>query len=210
MRSHRYKLLLGKRCAACLTMISTAVVSLYAQAPVSVEGDGELRDIEGPIDIPLFTKGEWIALWTVFALVVLLLSWVLLRYLRRKSIQPIPSPSKVALQEIDTIAAQINRTEDQVFCTALSDAVRHFIERELAIPAPEITTEEFFTKFSKHPQIPDRSAQKLEKFLSLCDQVKFAQKRLSMEERRFLAEEARSIVLALNRLELDSKEHTAL
>jgi len=128
----------------------------------------DIRDIKGAVPIPL--SPWW---WGAFAVVLALAAAVFWWWKRHqlKSVTPSvtpPTPYEIARQALQQLRED-NPPVD-VFYTRLSDIVRHYIEGQFGLHAPERTTEEFLAE----AHLPSDYMTLLSAFLTECDLVKFA------------------------------------
>lgn len=133
----------------------------------------DIRDIRPLVDVPL--GWEWLT-WTVVGLIGALVVWRLYELWKNQPPRPpkLPnvSPEQKAHQQLD--AALRLLMEPKVFCSAVSDAVRVYLEDRFRFKAPERTTEEFLSELQKSPRLNDEQKKTLADFLERCDLVKFA------------------------------------
>src|SRR5688572_20443767 len=100
-----------------------------------------LRDIKPPVHIPDY----WLYLWIALGVLALaLIGYLVWRYWLKKALQPKPVPvlpphvrARRRLKEAMTLIA-----EPKLFVSAVSDAVRIYLEESFDLRAPERTTEE--------------------------------------------------------------------
>ncbi len=139
-----------------------------------IEGDSELQDIAGPLDVPV-PWWQWaIGGVAVVALGALLLHWI---RQRRRATEPAPAPPhEIALASLDALVSTSLLADGDVdaFYRRLSAIVRHYIEGRFGLHAPERTTEEFLREISGLPLISTRHQALLRDFLQCADMVKFA------------------------------------
>ena len=144
-----------------------------AAPPTTVMSTNDIRPIKPPVFVP--NPWTWI-FWTagiLFALALIvtaLIVWIS-RQKRRAIIPPVP-PHVRARQKID--AALLLIGDPRVFCIAVSDAVRIYLEERFNLRAPERTTEEFLRDLQKTSALTAQQKQSLGEFLEQCDLVKFA------------------------------------
>ena len=145
----------------------------------------DIRDIKGLVPVPHS--------WWWLCLLVLLLVLVLLLFWWRKRRQPTaatemvapPSPFEIALAALQRLRQDAPPADE--FYTRLSDIVRHYIEGQFGLRAPERTTEEFLAEAT----LPAQQMTLLGVFLREADLVKFARLRPGKDdmERAFRAAE---------------------
>jgi hypothetical protein len=159
------------------------------------EATNGLYDIKPPVEI----VGGWESLkWVLIALAVLgavaaLVAWLLLRRKERRAAAPPEiSPHARARQELLQALGLIGQPKP--FCTAVSNAIRVYLEARFQFHAPERTTEEFLNELrNTHLLLPDQK-DSLGDFLKRCDLVKFARYEPREAELRDLHDSAMRLV----------------
>ena len=141
--------------------------------PTAVTGTNDIRGIKPPVEIP--SGWAWLY-WTAGALlVVALVATVILIWLaklKRRAIPP-PVPPHVSAR-LKLEAALLTIGDPRAFCTAVSDAVRVYLEERFELRAPDRTTEEFLRDLQKTSALNEAQKASLSGFLEQCDLVKFA------------------------------------
>lgn len=111
---------------------------------------------------------------------VLLLGWALLRRWRAALAQPPPAltPEQWALGQLAELEAQrlLEVGDARGFYYRLSEIVRAFIERQVGLAAPDMTTEEFLHAAASSQRSAALDASRLRAFMEACDQVKYARR----------------------------------
>jgi hypothetical protein len=142
----------------------------------------DIRDIKGLVPVP----HSW---WWLLAIVAFgAIAWWLWR--RKRPAVATETPVPLSAFEIALAALQRLREENppvEQFYTRLSDIIRHYIESQFGLRAPERTTEEFLAEST----LPGASMALLSTFLQESDLVKFARLRPGRDdmERAFDAAE---------------------
>lgn len=165
---------------------STATALVPPPGPMAgAGGTNELRGIKPPVDIPL---GPWP--WIIGALALSLLGLLVWLWLRRqRRIRPaapaVVVPAHVrAKQKLDQALGLIS--DPRLFCIAVSDATRVYLEERFELRAPDRTTEEFLLELQRTNHLfPDQKTT-LGQFLEQCDLVKFARSEPTETELRAL------------------------
>lgn len=152
---------------------------------VIVEGELELNDIKGPLDVP-FSWWEWFKENWYWVLGGLLLAggiiWLFVYLLRQKPEQvsvvftkPVDPPHEIALRALEALKAEQLWQQGKVkqFHTELSDIFRSYLEKRFNIPALEQTSDEIIRSLRTVPIAKSLKAQ-LQEILMLTDLVKFA------------------------------------
>ena len=163
--------------------VPITVDSALTAAPM---GDGDLpqvaaeasslRDIRGPIDIPLTAWLLWISLGAVATLSLIALAlWAWMRTRRRVAAPPIP-PHVLARRQLDELEAEslLEHRSFQPFYFRLADILRHYIEGQFGLLAPRKTTPEFLTDLRTCAIFEHDQQQLLSNFMRCADMVKFA------------------------------------
>lgn len=129
----------------------------------------DIRDIKGFVPVP----HSWWWVWVLLAVAGLLVWWLLRRRKVTTVTEMIPSMTafEIALAELQRLREENPPVEQ--FYTRLSDIVRHYIEDQFGVRAPERTTEEFLAEASLAPS----QMNLLGAFLQESDLVKFARLR---------------------------------
>lgn len=139
----------------------------------ALDATNGLRDIKAPLVIP--TGWEW--LWWVLGFMVLgaLVAGLVLYFLtRRRQIvaPPLIPPHLRAKGRLEDALALMGQPKP--FVTAVSDALRCYLEERFSFRAPERTTEEFLHELKRTELLLPDQKESLGDFLQRCDLVKFA------------------------------------
>jgi hypothetical protein len=141
--------------------------------PGSDADTNDIRGIKAPVEIPNAWAWLW---WLTGALALAALCWWLWRRRKRKKSDPPPAvvipPHERALERLREALALMGQPHP--FCTAVSDAVRVYLEERFELRAPERTTEEFLDELQTSALLSYDQKQTLGEFLMRCDLVKFA------------------------------------
>lgn len=155
--------------------ISSETLTIPVESVLQNPESADLLDIAAPVDMP--------APWWWWALLVLLLAvavgaaWWLWKRRREKLTAPrVVPPHEIALSALDALLSDslLASGAVEMFYLRLSDIVRHYIEDQFSLRAPEQTTEEFLAAMSRGPQIRRDHQSLLRDFLQRADMVKFA------------------------------------
>ena len=145
---------------------------------VQAEAASDIRDIEGPVNLPR----KW-PIYTIIisVVVVLLIIGLLVYFLRKKKkkksdISPRRPAHELAYEMLGNLKKKnlIKQHKIKQYYFELSLIVRHYLENRFDIKAPEMTTEEFLLKIKESKELFSRHRESLKSFLSHCDMVKFA------------------------------------
>ena len=135
----------------------------------------DIRDIRVPVEIPYF----WILLGV---LLCALAAGIYIFYSRKKKsevpvvIVPRRPAWEIANERLTTLAGKNYPAKGmfKTFYGELSDIVRHYLEDQFHIRAPEMTTEEFLNHMKITAVLKTEHKEILKDFLNGCDMVKFA------------------------------------
>ena len=154
----------------------------------------EIRDISAPIDV--FPWPLWMVLVGagVLLLMVGLLTFGIVTYLRRRPAGPPPSPRTMAMRELESLRPQIPTLDPYEFSAKVSDVLRKFIEVQYGLRATHQTTPEFLASLSGSSEFGDKDRELLEQFLERCDLLKFAHVEASSTDSAILHERAVAFV----------------
>lgn len=170
----------------------------------SVGGDdsGDIRDIHGPLGLPMSTLR--MVLWLVLPLVAVALLYTLARRLRpkkggesRAALGPLARPPhEVALEALDVLEASplLGSGQVKAYHIEVSDILRSYVEGRFGVDALEMTTVEVLAGLER-ACAPERFRDGLSAFLAQCDMVKFAKVRPAPDQCRQVLELGRRLVL---------------
>ena len=135
----------------------------------------DIRDLKQPVVIPNGWAWLW---WTLGAIAVATAAWLLWKRWKQRRAQAALEPVIVIPPEIRA-RMRLNEAlaligQPQPFCTAISDALRAYLEERFSLHAPDRTTEEFLTELQSSQRLNDEQKKALAGFLNQCDLVKFA------------------------------------
>jgi hypothetical protein len=147
-----------------------------------VESATDIRDIRGPIAI----RNDWLlpAAIAAAALLLLALAWIAWRRWRARPRKVrVPPPEEVALDRLRAARALLDPARAREFASAVTGAVRLYVEARFGVAAPRRTTEEFLqsalgetrASLAEHRPL-------LEDLLRRNDLVKFARAPLAATE----------------------------
>ncbi len=164
---------------------ATALSGLVASAPLEatvtsvLEGTPDplkFRDIKDVVDLPE-ASGPALPAWVTWSLTggsVLALAGVAILVWPTRDRQLSPhawAETELARLEQDDLIA---RGEIQLFYFRLTDIVRQYIERQIGIAAPKLTTVEFLDQATRDESLSQPQQNLLRGILTLADYVKFA------------------------------------
>tara|TARA_B100001123_G_scaffold450557_1_gene621958 strand:- start:4162 stop:5157 length:996 start_codon:yes stop_codon:yes gene_type:complete len=171
---------------------------------VSVGADetGDIRDIRGPLGIPLGVMR--LALGTLILLVVAMLLYMVARWLWSRGDEPVrpalePPPLRpaheIALEALEALERSplLERGQVKDYHIEASDILRTYVERSFLVTALEMTTHEVLASLQQAGV--DKSFRSgLREFLEQCDIVKFAKVRPDTDACCRLLEDGRGLV----------------
>jgi hypothetical protein len=176
-------------------MNTNSALIVPAQPPVTTNAvPPAFRDAMKPlISIPNF----W--LWIIFIAGILVLAvaaWFFWRYWRRKAAMirltpPVP-PHVHARRMLEHALSLIS--EPKPFSTAVSGAIRVYLEQRFQFHAPDRTTEEFLYELQESNLLTTDQKLSLAEFLASCDLIKFAKYEPTETELRALHASALRLV----------------
>ncbi len=133
----------------------------------------ELRPLKPLADIPI---GPWPWIAGIIAVAAMVLLWWWLRRNAGRSLpanpEPIIPPHVRARQRLEQALGLLS--DPRLFCIAVSDATRLYLEERFDLHAPERTTEEFLYELQRTHHLTAGQKETLAQFLERCDLVKFA------------------------------------
>jgi BatD DUF11 like domain len=186
--------------------VDTLATDAFGIRVVSVGADkgGDIRDIRGPMSIPLSVLR--IALWGLAVVAVALAGWWINRRRlgRRRTPVPVAAPAaparpphEVALEALARLEASplLERGQVKEYHVEASDILRTYVRGRFGVDAPEMTTDEALEGL-RRAGVERRLRDELRRFLDPCDLVKFAKVRPTPEASR--------ATLSLGRLVVES------
>jgi hypothetical protein len=176
-------------------MTTNSALIVPAQSPVAPNAaPPAFRDSIKPlIAIPNF----WLWVFGILGVLALAVAgWFLWRYWRKKAATirmtpPVP-PHVQARRMLEHALSLI--AEPKPFSTAVSDAIRIYLEARFQFHAPDRTTEEFLYELQESNLLALEQKQSLAEFLASCDLIKFAKYEPTETELRALHASALRLV----------------
>ena len=153
---------------------------LADQSPVTDSSTTEmLDDISGPIELADPLPWKTIGAWTLFALIILVLIFFIVKNLRKQNVSTVTAGQK-SLLALDNLAQIKGEKTSILYMEKISELLRIYIEERFQLQSTRQTTQEFLLSVS-HPrtieEIDTRLAQhkeSLQDCLELSDMAKFA------------------------------------
>ena len=196
-RGSMLSLVLGALLWATPLWASTAMVPpvparTFAAAPAPLSATEDIRDVRGPMPIPLWWR--WLAVGGG-AVLLAGLGTVAAVVIRRRRAKPL-KPYERALLRLEQAQPLAVAGQVREYAGAASDAVREYIEERFLLQAAHSTTEEFFDGILAQAKAPlGAHRESLQEFLGACDLAKFARLPLPREQMVSLNDLARRFVL---------------
>ena len=135
-----------------------------------------LRDIKGPVDFP-FNLNLFLLIG-IFVVVLVLALWIFRRGKKAKPAPALPLKSAydTAWEQLEALKAKdlIAQGKIKEYHIEISDIIRHYLENNFKLNAPEMTTEEFLNSLREGARLETGHKDLLREFLGYCDLVKFA------------------------------------
>jgi hypothetical protein len=181
--------------------VQTLSTDRFGIEVVSVGADegGDIRDIRGPLSIPVGVVR--VSLWLLLVLgAVAAAVWLFRRSRRGDDVTvasaPPPRPAhEVALEELARIEASpmLERGQVKEYHIEVSEVLRSYVERRFSVPSLEMTTREVVAGL-RRGQAPPDFIDGLARFLDQCDMVKFAKVRPTADASRAVLALGRELV----------------
>lgn len=176
--------------------IETEAIPITVNGALGTAADaGGIRDIRGPVEIPLVNWVLWILLGGS-SVILAGASIALLVVRRRARVVPEVLPHELARQRLDELESEglLEQKCFQPFYFRLTDILRHYIEGRFGMLAPTSTTSEFLHDMDGSALLEGQQQERLRGFLRFSDLVKFALHEPPVEEGHEALVMARSFV----------------
>lgn len=171
------------------------VAALTTPPPSSSPPPVEIRDIAPPVDVFPYPMWMVVVAALITAVILGLLGWLLVRWLRNRPGTPPPSATEIALGELEQLRQRVNELEPYAFSIAVSDVLRTFIgNARFRLPATRQTSPEFLAAISGSPLFSAEDRTLLGRFLERCDMIKFARVQATSDDNVELVESALAFV----------------
>jgi hypothetical protein len=152
----------------------------------------QFHEIAPPIEY------SFVPTWVIFlaSFVGLCLVGLIVWFFKRKprSEQPPKLPREIALEELESIAAEIETANPYLFSIRVSDILRRYVTNQYALPVTRQTSVEFLTTLAESSPFSPNEKSLLEDFLNRCDLIKFARYEATSADSQLLLEEATRFV----------------
>jgi len=173
--------------------VLVGVASLLAQE----KSAADIRDVKPPEEVPFDWRPYGIAAAVVLAVGLLGAGlFYLLNRPRRQRVVPPPPPYEIALTALNRLRARalIEQGQFDAYYVQLSSIVRHYLEDQFHLRAPEMTTEEFLSVLARDGRLVAPHRRLLSEFLSQADLVKFAKHLPTLKDSEAAYEAAKRFV----------------
>ena len=159
---------------------------------MSIFAAEEFHDIAPPVDYSLIpTWAVFVA--TFFALAIIgLIVWLIAR--SRHQAMPAKSARDRALEDLERMADEIERSNPYQFSIRVSDILRGYVTEQYNVPVTRRTSVEFLEGLTKASPFSEDEKLLLEDFLTRCDLIKFARYEATTADSRQLLDEAMRFV----------------
>lgn len=167
---------------------------------VGTDESGEIRDIRGPLSIPMSLLR--MLLLALGPLLLIALLYTVARRLRSRDEEPAPARAalerpahEIALEALSSLegSGMLERGEVKEYHIEVSDILRTYVERRYRVDALEMTTREVLLGLER-ARVDDSFREGLSAFLEQCDMVKFAKVRPGPDQSRQVLELGRRLV----------------
>ena len=175
---------------------------------VNVNPQEEIKDIKSPFQAEM-TFMDYVSLYwktTLLIVVIIGVAAFLVWYLSKRKVtsavqkiiqKPVIPPHVIALEKLEKLEQEKAWLKDDVktYCSALSETLREYIEKQFNTIALEQTSQEIMLSISPLGEIDKSQKDNLKQFLETTDLVKFAKHKTLPEENKQLFEMAKKFVL---------------
>lgn len=155
--------------------------TLFQVYKFKVDESADIKDIKSVLKAPVSFRE--ILPWIIGIIVLLIASWLIYRYIKRRPVKTVEDPVRVqklpawdlALQKLDTLKAEQlwQKGEIKEYYTRLTDILREYFEMKYNVAAAEMTSSEIMMAMNKH--INDiQVLNSMQTVLFLADMAKFA------------------------------------
>jgi hypothetical protein len=166
-----------------------------SSGPAATPAPPQIRDIAPPVDV--FPYPPWMVATAIAVAAILLglLIWCVVSWIRRRPAPPPPSAATIALRELEKLRARAGEIEPYGFSFAVSDVLRKFIsDAKFKLPATRQTSPEFLAAIAGSQLFTEDDRSLLGHFLEKCDMIKFARVQATGADNSELVESALAFV----------------
>lgn len=176
--------------------IKTNEVTIEVKSLLPKAGDIEdIKDIIGPVGLPM---SQWV--YVTVAVLLIIASGLAFVFLKKRKkevdIQPPKMAHEIACEALNALKMKdyIKQKKIEPYYVELSDIIRHYLEDQFNLKAPEMTTEEFLNTVKDDRTLSYDHKSLLRDFLSHCDMVKFARYHPNEKEMELVYESAERLI----------------
>ena len=173
--------------------LQQAVAVQGITAPEAPDPLAELRDNSRLVEVP-WPEWVWWAIGAGSLLVVALIVWATVRFIKSRPKPLPPTPRELAMRALNTLRGKMLDAEPYAFSVEVSDVLRTFISRHYALFATQQTSPEFLASIASSPRFSPQDREALAVFLERCDLLKFARVEAGSGENMELLREAEAFV----------------
>lgn len=153
----------------------------------------EFHDIAPPVDYSLLPT--WVIFSAAFVTLALIggVIWWIQRWRARRPVRGLSARDR-ALQQLASIAQEVEVTRPYEFSILVSDILRRYVTEEFQLPVTRQTSVEFLSALGKSAAFSADDKTLLDHFLNRCDLIKFARYDATRDDSRALLDEATQFV----------------
>lgn len=169
-----------------------SVLPLTPHPVAELKGDNRQHQLLNTLEQPAINRStlqehtfpwHYIAIYLTTVFLIFLMGKTLRKlWKRRAPVSQAPNPKETALKELNSLTEKTLAFDP--FYTRLTQVLRTYLEGAYAIPASELTTEEFLAYLSKSETFAPAKKEQLKQLLQHADRVKFAQQPSSEEQKQ--------------------------
>ncbi len=150
----------------------------------------DIRPLAPPVPVLPYPMWMIVAAAVGAALLLALLVWGLVRYLRSRPAPPPPTPRQKALAGLEALRGGVTATEPYPFSIEVSNVLRTFVTGEFRVSATAQTSPEFLAAVANSPSFSEADKELLAAFLERADLIKFARVHATAADSEHLLEQA--------------------
>ena len=166
--------------------LETEALNITVASVLAPDAEPILQEIAGPVTVLDPTPWGWYSFWLLLVIVALATAY----YYRFVHVAPGPPPPPPvpphtrALEALEAIQREklVEKGLYKEYYIRVSNVLRHYMEEQFGLHAPEQTTEEFLQDLQSDAAIGLQEQLLLKEFLRHCDLVKFAKTEPTSEE----------------------------
>jgi hypothetical protein len=177
------------------TVLAVTPLELEVLFDIAPEATPRVAEPKDPLSLPLPPAPTWIFATAIVAALALVAAWIVRQGREVPIVLHTVPADQQAMAALERMRLDLPRTADEVavFMVRVCDVLRDYIEARFLVHAPAQTTEEFLIEAVREPALAERR-ETLERFLTLCDLVKYARLRPAPSEAAGLLDTAAEFV----------------